>query len=205
MMTVVSPEQIYSYSLQFQQGIRNSLEDVNERVVALIQENDDNSSASYSESCNKLKHICKEYQRFLQWKNNHQTKLPLDFLFLRKIRDQLCEYKLMISSSALELSNPICIFEGEKLRLSFIYESNSVKVALNFRIKDFKRFQNTQMFQHVLFVFKKIHPRCVVSIDGVYAHYDTCVFEEDFLDEQEVMISKTINNLKENCKYYIEQ
>lgn len=94
-MTVVSPEQIYSYSLQFQQGIRNSLEDVNERVVALIQEHDDNSSASYSESCNKLKQICKEYQRFLQWKNNHQTKLPLDFLFLRKIRDQLCEYKLM--------------------------------------------------------------------------------------------------------------
>ena len=41
-MTVASPEQIYSYTLQFQQEIRNSLEDVNERVVALIQENDDN-------------------------------------------------------------------------------------------------------------------------------------------------------------------
>ena len=32
MMTVASPEQIYSYTLQFQQEIRNSLEDVNERV-----------------------------------------------------------------------------------------------------------------------------------------------------------------------------
>ena len=79
-MTVVSPEQIYSYSLQFQQGIRNSLEEpgqpeitISERIWGAILElvaaitrifsiTDEEVLEAVVNESDELAHICELYK-----------------------------------------------------------------------------------------------------------------------------------------------
>lgn len=137
------------------------------------------------------------------WKNKKKRSIPLDFLFLRKLKNSISEYKLMTNSCTLELYNPVCVFNEEKLRLSFFYDMDSVTVALNFRYIDFRKFGKTMFFKYIWTIFQEIHPECELANDSIYARYELNIFAENFYSDQVDFIRNTINHMRNNCKYYV--
>lgn len=109
----------------------------------------------------------------------------------------------MTNSCTLELYNPVCVFNEEKLRLSFFYDMDSVTVALNFRYIDFRKFGKTMFFKYIWTIFKEIHPECKLANNGIYARYELNIFTENFYSDQVDYIRNTINHMRNNCKYCV--
>ena len=193
---------IQNLNHQLATEVQRCLDIVNASVAELI-DGDGVSESSYKECCKTLISVCKEYKEFIMWKNKKKRSIPLDFLFLRKLKNSISEYKLMTNSCTLELYNAVCVFNEEKLRLSFFYDMDSVTVALNFRYIDFRQFHKTVFFNHIWTIFKDIHPKCELTIDGIYARYELNIFAENFYCDQIDFIRNTINQLRTNCKYYV--
>lgn len=193
---------IENYSKQFMQEIQKRLDSVNASVARLMKE-EYICDSSYIESCKALKEICKEYKDFLLWKNKMKRTIPMEFLFLERLKENITTYNLKSNTNTLELENPVCLFNEEKLRLLFIYEIDSVTVALNFRYVNFKDFSKTMFFKHIWSVFRDIHPECELTTDGIYAHYNINLFKEDLIPNQTSFICNNINHLRTNCKYFI--
>lgn len=104
----------------------------------------------------------------------------------------------MTNSCTLELYNPVCVFNEEKLKLSFFYDMDSVTVTLNFRYIDFRQFHKSVFFNHIWTIFKDIHPKCELTIDGIYTRYELNIFAENFYCDQINFIRNTINQLRTN-------
>ena len=193
---------IQNLKQQLTTEVQRCLDNVNASVAELI-DGECVFESSYKECCKTLVSVCKEYREFIMWKNKKKRSIPLDFLFLRKLKNDISEYKLMTNSCTLELYNAVCVFNEEKLRLSFFYDMDSVTVALNFRYIDFRQFHKTVFFNHIWTIFKDIHPKCELTVDGIYARYELNIFAENFYCDQIDFIRNTINQLRTNCKYYV--
>ena len=109
---------IQNINHQLAKEVQRCLDNVNASVAELI-DGEGVSESSYKECCKTLISVCKEYREFIMWKNKKKRSIPLDFLFLRKLKNSISEYKLMTNSCTLELYNPVCVFNEEKLRFDY--------------------------------------------------------------------------------------
>ena len=86
---------IQNINHQLAKEVQRCLDNVNASVAELI-DGEGVSESSYKECCKTLISVCKEYREFIMWKNKKKRSIPLDFLFLRKLKNSISEYKVSI-------------------------------------------------------------------------------------------------------------
>lgn len=77
---------IQNLNHQLATEVQRCLDNVNASVAELI-DGEGVSESSYKECCKTLISVCKEYREFIMWKNKKKRSIPLDFLFLRKLKN----------------------------------------------------------------------------------------------------------------------
>ena len=100
---------IQNLNHQLATEVQRCLDNVNASVAELI-DGECVFESSYKECCKTLVSVCKEYREFIMWQKGMKKNLPLNFLFLNKLKNSISEYKLITYSHTLELDNPICVF-----------------------------------------------------------------------------------------------